>query len=224
MDTFMVHRRPVQATDFVNEMSRCRKEIDSDRPGAPRLRRHFVARIPGFVNSILFRAVKERASDIHIEPYEKETVYRFRINGRTKQFINAFGEELMVGDADKALADACQLHHAVVTDYTAGPVYFQNSRGRGGHEWVVEFRQAPDNVESFARILDESLQRINSDYEAKRYKNLALAPLRLHAVPPGTFNRWMKAKGKFGGQSKVPRLANNRQFLDELLPYARAVG
>jgi hypothetical protein len=148
----------------------------------------------------------------------------FRISGRTKQFINAFGEELMVGDAEKALADACRQYDAVVTDYTAGPVYFPNSRGRGGHEWVVEFGQKPVNVELFARVLDESLQRINSDYEAKRYKNLALAPLRLHAVPPGTFHRWMKSKGKFGVQNKVPRLANNRQYLDELLPYVGAVG
>ncbi len=148
----------------------------------------------------------------------------FRISGRTKQFINAFGEELMVGDADKALAETCRLHDVVVTDYTAGPVYFQSSAGRGGHEWVIEFERAPRNLQAFALALDQQLQRVNSDYEAKRYRNLALAPLRLHTVPAGTFQRWMKARGKFGSQNKVPRLSNHRQFLDELLGFAEAVG
>lgn len=143
----------------------------------------------------------------------------FKIVGRTQQFINAFGEEVMVGDTDKALADACRQMNAVVSEYTAAPVYFQGEHGRGGHEWVIEFDQAPADLEKFREVLDQSLQRINSDYEAKRYKGMALDPLSLHAVPRGTFLRWMRARGKFGNQNKVPRLANHRRFVEEVVRY-----
>ncbi len=144
----------------------------------------------------------------------------FQISGRTKQFINAFGEEVMVGDTDKALAETCTQLDAVVSEYTAAPVYFANGRSRGGHEWVVEFEKAPADLERFNEMLDETLQRINSDYEAKRFRGMALERLRLHPVPPGTFHRWMKARGKFGSQNKVPRLANHRQFVEEVLRFA----
>ncbi len=144
----------------------------------------------------------------------------FQITGRTRQYINAFGEEVMVGDTDKALAEACRQTGALVAEYTAAPIYFANERSRGGHEWVIEFEKAPNDLMRFNQLLDESLQRINSDYEAKRFRNLALECLRLHPVPRGTFVRWMKARGKFGGQHKVPRLANHRQYVEELLQYA----
>jgi hypothetical protein len=143
----------------------------------------------------------------------------FQISGRTKQFINAFGEEVMVGDTDKALAETCQKLNAVVSEYTAGPVYFNGENRRGGHEWVIEFEKEPIDIEHFNKILDETLQRINSDYEAKRFKSMALQQLRLNIVPKGTFLRWMKARGKFGNQNKVPRLANHRQYVEEVLKH-----
>jgi len=126
----------------------------------------------------------------------------------------------MVGDADKALAEACRQMNAAVTEYTAAPVYFSAEKERGGHEWVVEFEKEPSELERFNQVLDESLQRINSDYEAKRYKGMALDRLLLNAVPKGTFIRWMRARGKFGNQNKVPRLANHRQFVEELIRFA----
>jgi hypothetical protein len=143
-----------------------------------------------------------------------------RITGRTKQFINAFGEEVMVGDADKALAETCRQLNASVTEYTAAPVYFSAEKSRGGHEWVVEFEKEPADLERFNQVLDESLQKINSDYEAKRYKGMALDRLRLNPVPRGTFIRWMRARGKFGNQNKVPRLANHRQYVEEVIRFA----
>jgi GH3 auxin-responsive promoter len=142
----------------------------------------------------------------------------FRISGRTKQFINTFGEEVMVGDTDKALALACADTDSIVEDYTAGPVYFDNSRsGRGGHEWIVEFRKPPADLDHFEALLDQHLQKINSDYEAKRYKNMALAPLRLRSVPRETFLRWMRERGRVSSQAKVPRLANHRDYLDGII-------
>lgn len=153
--------------------------------------------------------------------FTRKYPFCFQISGRTKQFINAFGEEVMVGDTDKALAETCRQLDALVSEYTAGPVYFANEHSRGGHEWVIEFEKAPADLSRFNHLLDESLQRINSDYEAKRYRGLALECLRLHPVPPGTFHRWMKARGKFGSQNKVPRLANHRQYVEEVLRYAQ---
>ena len=143
----------------------------------------------------------------------------FQITGRTKQFINAFGEEVMVGDTDKALAEACRQMNAVVSEYTAAPVYFAGEQGKGGHEWVVEFEKEPPDLERFNDLLDQTLQRINSDYEAKRFKGMALQRLHLHTVPRGTFLRWMRARGKFGSQSKVPRLANHRNFVEEIMQF-----
>ncbi len=153
--------------------------------------------------------------------FTRKYPFCFRISGRTKQFINAFGEEVMVGDTDKALAETCRQLDALVAEYTAAPIYFSNGRSRGGHEWVVEFEKAPADLDRFNQTLDETLQRINSDYEAKRFRGMALDRLRLHPVPPGTFHRWMKARGKFGNQNKVPRLANHRDFVEDVLRYAQ---
>jgi hypothetical protein len=142
--------------------------------------------------------------------------YRIKVSGRTKQFVNAFGEEVMVDNTDKALAETCLLTGAEVREYTVAPVYFQGS-AQGGHQWIIEFVTAPADIEAFTRLLDLNLQRINSDYEAKRFRNLAMLPLRVEVVPAGTFHNWLRTKGKLGGQHKVPRLSNHRNFIEEIL-------
>jgi len=142
--------------------------------------------------------------------------YKFIITGRTKHFINAFGEELMVDNAEQGLARACKETGAQVADYTAAPV-FMDAEAKCRHQWVIEFAVMPDSVEKFAQILDASLQEINSDYEAKRYKNITLQPLEIVVARPKLFHDWLKEKGKLGGQHKVPRLSNNREYIDELL-------
>lgn len=142
--------------------------------------------------------------------------YKLVISGRTKSFINAFGEELVVENAEVALAEACAATGAVVRDYTAGPIYFEGA-GAGGHEWVIEYAQAPTDQAEFERVLDAALQRVNSDYAAKRRGDLALRAPRVHVAPEGTFYAWMKQRGKLGGQNKVPRLANERSYIEALL-------
>lgn len=144
--------------------------------------------------------------------------YRIKVTGRTKQFVNAFGEEVIVDNTDQALALACQQTGAMVSDYTVAPIYF-NGNGKGGHEWLIEFERPPKSINEFNRLLDLNLQKINSDYEAKRAHSLALEQLRLHPLPVGTFHNWMRARGKFGGQNKVPRLANHRQYVEEILDF-----
>ena len=147
--------------------------------------------------------------------------YKIKVTGRTRQFINAFGEELMVENADRALALTCETMGVVVSEYTAAPVYFEGS-GRGGHQWIVEFIEPPASLEQFADLLDQNLQRLNSDYEAKRYKGIALERLSIHSAPAGAFLEWMKSRGKFGGQHKVPRLANHREYVEDLLRFINA--
>ena len=142
--------------------------------------------------------------------------YKFVISGRTKSFINAFGEELVVDNAEKGLQEACRLTGARVSEYTAAPVFMDNA-GRCRHQWVVEFDKAPADTEAFARCLDEALQRINSDYEAKRYKDITLQRLELISAPRGLFNEWLKSRGKLGGQHKVPRLCNDRTVIEQVL-------
>jgi hypothetical protein len=144
--------------------------------------------------------------------------YKIQITGRTKQFINAFGEEVMVANTDEALAMACEAHGAVVSEYTVAPVYIGGA-GKGSHQWLVEFERAPADLEAFATSVDQNLQQINSDYEAKRYKGMALERLHMQAVPTGTFFEWLKTKGKYGGQHKVPRLANHREYMEEILQF-----
>ena len=142
--------------------------------------------------------------------------YKFVITGRTKSFINAFGEELIVDNAEKGLQEACAKTGAVVRDYTAAPVFMDES-GKCRHQWVVEFAEKPQDVAAFASILDAALQRINSDYEAKRYKDITLQPLELVVAREGLFEAWLKSRGKLGGQHKVPRLANNRDIIEQVL-------
>jgi len=142
--------------------------------------------------------------------------YRFRITGRTKNFINAFGEELMVDNADKALDIACKKSGAIITDYTAAPVYF-DEKNNGAHEWIIEFESAPGNIEYFGEVFDNALKSANSDYEAKRYHDMVLNKPIIHVVPAGTFYNWLKSKDKLGGQHKVPRLANERTYINEIL-------
>jgi len=142
--------------------------------------------------------------------------YKFIITGRTKFFINAFGEELIVDNAEKGLAKACEVTGALVREYTAAPI-FMDSKGKCRHQWVVEFEQEPSDIQLFATTLDQTLQQINSDYEAKRYKDITLQPLQIIKARPNLFNDWLKSKGKLGGQHKVPRLSNQRQHIEELI-------
>lgn len=142
--------------------------------------------------------------------------YKIRISGRTKHFINAFGEELVVENAERAIevaADKCQ---AEVINFTAAPKYF-NEDENGAHEWVIEFEDEPADIETFRSELDATLRMVNSDYDAKRYKNIALSMPIVHVAPKGTFYQWMKGRGKLGGQNKVPRLSNTREYLDDIL-------
>ena len=142
--------------------------------------------------------------------------HRLKVSGRTKHFINAFGEEVIVENAETAITRACEATGAIISDYTAGPVYMSNG-ANGSHEWVIEFTQEPDDQQRFNRVLDETLRQINSDYDAKRYNDIVLKRPRIHVVQPGTFYAWMKQRGKVGGQHKVPRLANSREYLDDIL-------
>ncbi len=142
--------------------------------------------------------------------------YKFVISGRTKSFINAFGEELIVDNAEQGLAYACQMSGAQVLEYTAAPV-FMNQQAKCRHQWLIEFAMPPADLSQFASVLDRKLQELNSDYEAKRYKDITLQPLEIIAARKGLFNDWLKAHGKLGGQHKVPRLSNSREHIDELL-------
>lgn len=142
--------------------------------------------------------------------------HKFVITGRTKHFINAFGEELIIDNAEKGLAKACAATGAQITEYSAAPVFMgQNAQGR--HQWLIEFAKNPDSIDKFASILDFSLKEVNSDYEAKRYKDIALQPLEVIPARTNLFHDWLKQKGKLGGQHKVPRLSNTREFMDQLL-------
>lgn len=150
--------------------------------------------------------------------FTSTTPYLFRITGRTKHFINAFGEEVIIDNAEKALAEACKATKAQITEYTAAPVYFGDNN-TGAHEWLIEFATEPDSLDEFTLILDESLKAVNSDYEAKRSYNLSLGIPIVRSLPKGTFHDWLKSIGKQGGQNKVPRLSNNRKYVDELLAF-----
>jgi hypothetical protein len=141
--------------------------------------------------------------------------YRFRITGRTRNFINAFGEELIMENADRAIEEACRATGAIITEYTAGPV-FMGASSKGTHEWIIEFEKQPSDPEKFIEVLDETLKSVNSDYEAKRFRDINLVRPLVRIVPHGTFNVWMKHKNKMGGQNKVPRLANTREYIEEL--------
>lgn len=142
--------------------------------------------------------------------------FRIRITGRTMHFINAFGEELIIDNAEKALATACKSSGAIIKDYTAAPVYF-DSNSNGAHEWLIEFEKEPVDLNDFCIYLDNALKQLNSDYEAKRYHDKVLRPPIVKNLPQNTFYNWMKSREKLGGQHKVPRLANDRKYVDEIL-------
>ncbi len=142
--------------------------------------------------------------------------YRFKISGRTKHFINAFGEEVIVENAEKAITAACEQTGATFKDFTAAPRYIGEG-SKGCHEWIIEFSTRPQSVETFTNILDETLRKINTDYDAKRSQDLVVGRPVVHVAAPGTFYQWMKKRGKLGGQNKVPRLSNNREYLEDLL-------
>ena len=148
--------------------------------------------------------------------FTQKKPYKFVITGRTKSFINAFGEELIVDNAERGLAYACQQTGAEVQEYTAAPV-FMDEKGKCRHQWLIEFARMPDDMQRFASLLDHKLQEINSDYEAKRYKDITLQPLQIVVARQQLFNDWLRVKGKLGGQHKVPRLSNSRKMMDELL-------
>lgn len=141
--------------------------------------------------------------------------YRIRVTGRTKHHINVFGEELMVENTDRAIARTCELTNSEIVDYTVAPI-FMKDKEKGAHEWIIEFKKTPENTETFQKILDETLQSLNSDYEAKRYNNMTLNPLVLQVARPGLFYDWLKKQDKLGGQHKIPRLSNQRDYLEQL--------
>lgn len=141
--------------------------------------------------------------------------FRIKVSGRVKHYINAFGEEVIVDNTDKAIALACERTGAVVNDYTAAPVYF-SEHSNGAHEWLIEFEKEPHALQEFVQELDAALRSVNSDYDAKRHKDIALSLPLVHAVPANTFTNWLSSKGKLGGQHKVPRLSNDRSLLEEI--------
>lgn len=147
--------------------------------------------------------------------------YTIKITGRTKHFINAFGEEIVIDNAETAMLAACKATGAEVAEYTAAPVYMEG-RSKGAHEWVIEFRRDPTDIGTFTHALDKELQNVNSDYEAKRFKSTTLNEPKVSIVPVGSFEGWLRAQGKIGGQNKVPRLYNDRTYVDELLRFAQS--
>lgn len=148
--------------------------------------------------------------------FTQKNPYKFIITGRTKHFINAFGEELMVDNAEKGLQVACKETGAQVLEYSAAPV-FMDANAKCRHQWLIEFSKMPDSVEHFRKVLDKALQSINSDYEAKRHKDITLQELEIIVARPGLFHDWLKQKGKLGGQHKIPRLSNNREHIESML-------
>ena len=142
--------------------------------------------------------------------------YRIKVTGRTKHHINVFGEELMVENTDTAVAKTCKEFNCEIVDYTVAPIFMTNQQ-KGAHEWIIEFKTKPDSIENFRKALDENLQSVNSDYEAKRYNNMTLNPLVLNVARENLFYDWLKQQDKLGGQHKVPRLSNERTYLESLL-------
>ncbi|WP_246343607.1 GH3 auxin-responsive promoter family protein [Adhaeribacter radiodurans] len=190
------------------------EEIDSDNPKVLTLDQVELNKNYALVistNAGLWRyKIGDTIKFTNLEPF------RIKISGRTKHFINAFGEELIIENAESAIIKACQKTNAIISNFTAAPVYFEG-KNRGGHEWVIEFSQQPDNLETFREVLDQTLRTVNSDYDAKRQNDLALQPPIVQLAPAGTFHQWLQQKGKLGGQNKVPRLSNSREYIEEIL-------
>jgi hypothetical protein len=190
------------------------EEIDSDNPRAIRLNDVELDKNYAMVISTNSGLWRYNIGDTI--KFTCKNPYRIKISGRTKHFINAFGEEVIVENAEAAVTKACDFTGAVIDNFTAAPIYLDEGK-KGGHEWIIEFKVPPINLEEFTRILDETLRGINSDYDAKRAHNLALVAPKVHSVTEGTFYNWMKKRGKLGGQNKVPRLANSREYVDDIL-------
>ena len=148
--------------------------------------------------------------------FTSTTPYRIKVTGRTKHFINVFGEELIIENTDKALKIVAMKTNSEIVDYTVAPI-FMEGKSKGAHEWIIEFKTPPKDLNYFGELLDNSLKSLNSDYEAKRYNNITLDKPKIHAAKQGLFYKWMKRNNKLGGQHKVPRLSNSRQFLEALL-------
>ncbi|MEM8927064.1 MAG: GH3 auxin-responsive promoter family protein [Bacteroidota bacterium] len=148
--------------------------------------------------------------------------FRIRITGRTKHHINAFGEELIIENAEEALEQVCKKTGSQIKDYTAAPI-FMNGSEKGSHEWMIEFRKPPENLNYFIELMDNALKSLNSDYEAKRYNNITLKMPRVHMAREDLFYDWLKSKNKLGGQHKIPRLSNSREYLEELMELNRQV-
>ena len=149
--------------------------------------------------------------------FESLNPYKIKISGRTKHFINTFGEEVMVSNTDLAIQKACEQTNSKINDYTAAPKFLNNSSGC--HEWIIDFKITPKNQDIFAKILDEELRNLNSDYDAKRHKDILLKPPIIHFCENNFFYNWLKKNKKIGGQNKVPRLSNNREKIEELLKF-----
>ncbi|SDQ27738.1 GH3 auxin-responsive promoter family protein [Flagellimonas zhangzhouensis] len=148
--------------------------------------------------------------------FTSKNPYRIRITGRTKHHINVFGEELIIENAEEALKQICLKTDAEIMDYTAAPI-FMEGKEKGGHEWVIEFRKPPEDLDYFTEVLDNALKALNSDYEAKRYNNITLNMPKVHVARKNLFHDWLKSKNKLGGQHKIPRLSNDRCYIEELL-------
>ena len=148
--------------------------------------------------------------------FTEKSPYRFKITGRTKNFINACGEELIVDNAIQAFSKVCPITNAMISEYTAAPLFIKETN-ETTHQWIMEFEKEPEDFATFCDLFDKALQETNSDYEAKRYKDFVLKKPQIIKVPQGTFYQWLKSRGKLGGQHKVPRLSNNREFIDEIL-------
>jgi hypothetical protein len=146
--------------------------------------------------------------------------YRIKITGRTKHFINVFGEELIIENAEEALKEVCKKTKAEIIDYTVAPI-FMDGKSKGSHEWIIEFKKEPKSIDYFTELLDNALKSINSDYESKRYHDMTLTMPKVHQAKKGLFYNWLKKNGKLGGQHKVPRLSNNRDFIEELLSQSK---
>ena len=144
--------------------------------------------------------------------------YRIRITGRTKHFINVFGEELIVENAEEAISMTAKRFNLSIINYTVGPI-FMKTNTKGGHEWLIEFKKSPKDIESFSEFLDNKLRELNSDYEAKRYKNITLKKPLITIAKNNLFYNWLSSKKKLGGQNKIPRLSNSREYIDSLIKF-----
>jgi hypothetical protein len=142
--------------------------------------------------------------------------YRIKVTGRINHFINAFGEELIIENAEIALSKACNLTDSIIKEFTAAPVFFKD-KSTGKHQWLIEFEKSPKSLEYFSEVLDNELMLLNSDYEAKRTNNMVLSKPEINELTPGTFYNWMKNQNKLGGQHKIPRLSNDRSYVDDLM-------